>query len=219
MQLNVAHISDTHQNPGLFMGLAFLVADVIILTGDVLDNVGRIDGTIQWGREARKQDHWARKMAKRWAQVIGDRPVVLVCGNHDFISPAKWLRHYGVEVHEITDSTPCVEVKGVKFAGFRQVEWIAGEWAGEVHDLAPHVERALATNPDVLVTHCPPAGILDGPNGYGCRALTSALCYSEHHIKAHFYGHCHEAGGASTTEMGIYFANWAEHCLAHTIEI
>lgn len=220
MLLTIAHVSDTHQNPGILAGLAFVSADVIVLTGDLLDNVGRgVSGRIEPGREIRKQEWWSRKAAKRWAPYLGSRPVVLVCGNHDFVSPAKWLRHYGVEVHEITTSTPCVEVQGVRFAGFRQVEWIDGEWMGEEHDLAPHVERALACNPDVLVTHAPPAGILDGRDGYGVRALTSALAYTEHQIKAHCFGHAHEDGGQVVEEMGITFSNAAGRINTVTVEV
>lgn len=220
MQIRIAHVSDTHQHSHIMNALSTMVADIIVLTGDLLDNVGRGEsGRIERHLEVRKQEWWSRKAAKRWATVIGDRPVVLVCGNHDFVSPAKWLRHYGVEVHEITTETPCVEVKGVRFAGFRQVEWIDGEWAGEEHDLSPFVERALACNPDVLVTHCPPAGILDGHDGYGCRALTSALCYRPNRVVAHFFGHAHENGGQVVEEMGIRFINGAEHCEVHTIEI
>lgn len=220
MKINIAHISDTHQNPRIMESLAFMSADVIVLTGDILDNVGRgVSGRIEPRREARKQEWWSRKAAKRWAPFIGDRPVVLVCGNHDFLSPAGWLRHYGVDVHEITAAQPMIEIMGLRFAGFREVPWLAGEWAGEVADMAPAVERALACNPDILVTHAPPAGILDDEEGYGVRALTSALSYTEHHVKAHFFGHCHNNGGQAVTEMGIYFANGAGCCRLHTIEV
>jgi len=218
--LTIAHVSDTHQTSSIFTSVGQVESDIVIVTGDVLDNVGRVDGLgIEPRRERRKQRSWTRKYAKKWAEAIGSRPVILVCGNHDFISPMGWLTHYGAEVHEITSSNPCVEVMGIRFAGFREINWIAGEWPGEAHDLTPCVERALACDPDILVTHSPPAGILDSRYGYGVKPLTTALAYRAHRIKAHFFGHVHEDGGKVVEVMGIYFANGAERCMVHTIEV
>ena len=214
----VAHVSDTHNAPALFTGTDTSSADLFLITGDVMGNSASCyDRDIQTLREIRYQQSWWRKYAKKWAEIIGTRPVVLVRGNHDFISPAGWLRHYGVEVHEITDTQPMVEVLGRRFAGFRQVEWIAGEWAGESHDLRPFVEKALDCDPEILVTHAPPAGILDEVAGYGVKSLSAALTYRTHRITRHFFGHCHIDGGKVREEMGIVFVNGAEHCLLHEV--
>lgn len=216
--IRICHVSDTHNTPSLFSFADVSAADMFVFTGDILASRGRVDGQgIVPRLEIHHQQHWWHKKAKQWAEKIGSRPVVTVRGNHDFISATTWLRHYGCEVHEVTEACPMVEVWGHRFAGFRQVEWIAGEWAGEVHDLAPFVERALDCDPDILITHCPPAGILDGPHGYGSRTLTSALTYRPHRITHHFFGHAHENGGETRQEMGVTFVNGAEHCRIHTI--
>ena len=57
-----------------------------------------------------------------------------------------------------------IEVCGLKWAGFRHIPAIAGEWAGEVdgYELVELTQKltAMDPQPDVLLTHCPPAGIL-----------------------------------------------------------
>jgi len=215
--VRIAHISDTHGAPSILRSVGQVESDIVLITGDVLSNRGRLGHGIDPRREARYQDGWSRRYAKKWAPAIGDRPVVLIRGNHDFISPAGWLRRYGATVHEITDKNPCVGVCGKKFAGFRQTPWIAGEWCGEEHDLAPHVERALSYDPEILVTHGPPAGILDSEEGYGNRALTSALTYRPHRVTHHFFGHSHPNGGQVVGEMGITFINGAGCCTVHEV--
>jgi Icc-related predicted phosphoesterase len=219
--IRVAHCSDTHEHPSIIRQVADHDVDLIILTGDIIKNKGRIDNRgIYAPRERGYQRAWCRKHAKKWAKDFGDTPVVYVDGNHDFIDVGKWLSHYGcVNLHHITAETPCVEVCGLRFAGFRDIPWIEGEWEGEAHDLRIPVERAFACDPDVLVTHGPPAGILDGPYGYGITQLASALAWQPHRITHHFFGHVHETGGQVVEEMGIKFINGAGYCRVHNIEV
>ena len=135
-----------------------------------------------------------------------------VRGNHDFIGYTKWLSHYGATVYEITDDNPCVELLGQRFAGFRQVPYIAGEWAGETHDLSSFVEKAFSCDPTILVTHAPPAGILDADHaevgGYGIGSLATNLFYGQHRVTHHFFGHAHKGCGIRD-EGGITFINGA----------
>lgn len=223
----IAHASDTHDHPALIRGVADVECDVILLTGDILSNRGRINGEqrIVPHLEYRYQASWARRAAKKWAPAFRGRDVVYVDGNHDFYDGlGKWLIHYGhpaERLHHISDETPSVVVQGVKFAGFRQVTFMIGEWVGEEHDLAPHVERALAEDPDILVTHTPPAGILDGsPDcSSGSAALMSALAYRPHGISHHFFGHAHWHGGDTDEQLGIKFYNGACHLKVHEIEL
>ena len=218
MSIRIAHCSDTHDRPSIVRAVAGVQPDIILLTGDCINNRGRINGEgIIPSREVRYQESWARKQAKKWAADFAGRPVITIRGNHCFISQARWLRHYGCTVYEITDDNPLVELFGIRFAGFRQVGWIAGEWPGEEHDLQPFVDKAFDCNPDVLITHAPPAGILAGPGNYGVSSLTTALTWRDHNITDHFFGHAHEDGGESMTEMGINFYNGAGHMKVHTI--
>lgn len=228
--MKIAHASDTHDRPSIVKAVADLDADIILLTGDILGNKGRMQiGGGGWDTmgpsfrisapaERKYQDRWFRKVAKTWAPAFKGRPVIYVPGNHDFIGIEKWLTHYGfTNLHVITDATPCVEIMGRRFAGFRQINYMMGEWMGEERDLRPHVERALACDPDILVTHAPPAGLLDGEGGYGIVPLTPALMYGTHRITHHFFGHEHSCGGEVVVEGGITFVNGAGTLRVHEV--
>jgi Icc-related predicted phosphoesterase len=152
----LAHVSDTHNNPGLVRQACQSSADVVLVTGDCMNNLGRVSRTeyqILPHAEVKYQQSWYRKQAKKWAADLAGRPIIAVRGNHDFIDYAPWLRHYGAEVHEITDDCPAVEVLGKRWAGFRQINYLAGEWSGEEHSLGEFVQLAFDCKPDILVTH------------------------------------------------------------------
>lgn len=218
--IRIAHCSDTHDCPSTIRQVADLDVDLLLITGDCMNNLGRVQrtgGIIRPSFEVKYQESWYRKQAKKWAADLKGRPVIAIRGNHDFIGYTRWLRHYGVTVFEITDENPMVEVLGKRWAGFRQIPEIIGEWAGEEKDLQPFVDKAFTCDPDILVTHAPPANILDGPHGYGIGPLTTALTYRPHNITHHFFGHAHEDGGKMVEEMGIIFANGAGRCIVHEI--
>lgn len=224
--MRIAHASDTHSNPKIIAAVADAECDLIVLTGDILNNAGRINGNgIEARREIRYQMRWARHAAKLWAPAFRGREVLIVGGNHDFISIGAWLRHYkhpAEKFHEITAANPCVNINGIRFAGFREVPYMNGEWMGEEHDMATPVQRAMECDPDVLVTHAPPAGILDEcfeGVGYGVVPLTTWLTYRPHGVKAHFFGHAHKSGGQSIEQMGIRFFNGACHLAVHEVEV
>lgn len=212
--ITLAHASDTHNLPSTVREIATSTAEVLLLTGDIMANSHRLF-TPGWTtrHEERWQSNWFRKQAKKWAQDIGQRPVVLVHGNHDYHDATSWLRHYGVDVHDVGDGS--VDLLGLRFAGFRQIPHMGGRWAGEEHDLRPFVTQAFAANPDVLVTHAPASGILS--DRWGSSDLRTALDYQEHKIRYHFFGHIHECGGENIMHNGVYHANGACCFREHTI--
>ena len=221
---SVAHVSDSHNNPSLVRQACQSNADVVLITGDCMNNLGRVNRTeyqISPHAEIKFQQSWYRKQAKKWAKDLGDRPIIAIRGNHDFIDYSPWLLHYGANVHEITDDNPVVEVFGKRWAGFRQVNYHIGEWSGEEHSLKSHIQRAFKCKPDILVTHIPPSGILDqnsyGDKNYGSSELTGALSYYEHNITHHFFGHAHAGGGKVLDTLNIRFINGAKHCLVHEV--
>ncbi len=214
MNIKICHISDTHDCPNIALGAAREPVDVIVLSGDLMANRGRIGGLgILPDLERIYQTNWVQGSNRiaSWAKAFGETPVVIVDGNHDFISMANPLRDAGCNVYHITAENPCITVAGVRFAGFREIPWIAGEWMGETHNQREAIDRAFDCDPQILVTHGPPAGILDGPNGYGSAPLTTALAYRGDRIKAHLFGHAHEGCGMAQT-MGISFSNAAGVC-------
>ena len=225
LMIRICHVSDTHNQPSVVRGVAESDADMLLITGDCISNkLNRLLGEMAIPQqEIRYQDRWLRKQAKKWAQDLRGRPVVAVGGNHDFIPYTPWLRHYGAQVYEITESNPCVELFGLRFAGFREVPFVTGEWMGEVAEFTVPMQRAMACRPDILVTHGPPKGILDRDDeegegwSYGIDQLHEVLFGSSHRITHHFFGHAHADGGRQVDLGGIRFINGACHCITHTV--
>ena len=203
----IAHASDLHGDLGPLMALG-VRPDVWVLSGDICPNESRGFADI----EVPYQTEWAHDFRAELAEIFEGRPVVSIPGNHDYIDMDAVLRDLGIIAHTVSETNP-VEVAGLRFAGFRHVPWLAGEWNGEVHGFEAVVNRIVEHDPDILVTHSPAAGILDdGGHSVGIRELTTALAYRMRRVRAHLFGHNHERGGQQVNEMGIQFSNAAETC-------
>ncbi len=94
---------------------------------------------------------------------------------------------------------------------------MAGEWPGETRDFDDLVDATWAAQPDVLVTHAPAAGILDGDGRYGVRPLADALRSRPHAIRLHLFGHEHEDGGRMLQRAGVVHANGAQNVRIHEL--
>lgn len=223
--MKILHSSDLHgKYKWLLRDQADADFDVWVDTGDFFDNVGRVARTnhaIHRETEKAAQDRWWgwKHLGTRFKEWLNGRPAIICSGNHDFIDLAYLLRRAGANVHVTRPEG--VDVAGLTWAGFREINWISGEWAGELHDFSDLVDSTWATNPDVLVTHAPPAGILvaSGDDDYGIPRLASALFFEEHKIKHHFFGHVHDTGGQQEEKGGIKFYNGATNVLIHEIEV
>lgn len=200
--MKIAHASDIH---GAWRKVLDFdgVPDVWLFTGDMFPNYGR---PIIPAQEIEYQMAWWAKFKDVIVAHLKGKPVITVGGNHDFVNLGNLLRAEGVECYDVTPEG--VDVLGFKWAGFGEIPYIAGEWVGETHDFSDLVSRTFETNPDFLVTHAPPAGIMD-ENGYGVVPLYTGLNYRPHQIKAHFFGHCHDEGGGHEREIDIDFYNGA----------
>lgn len=221
----ILHTSDLH---GSYKALLACTADFDLWldTGDFFDNVGRVtktQGLIDPRYEAVSQIKWLgyKNLAARITAWLNGRPAVIMPGNHDFVSLATALKKAGANVHVVTPQG--VTVMGIKFAGFREVPYIDNEWVGETQDFNALIDQTFASNPDILVTHAPAAGILDeteyvGYTGHGIKSLTPALTYAAPaNLKHHFFGHCHKSGGQTIEEMGIQFHNGAGNLIVHEV--
>lgn len=217
--MRIFHSSDLHGDVSRLRRAADF--DVWLDTGDFFPNLTRgVRPT-----ETRYQPAWWQlKAEKRVLQFLQDRPVITVPGNHDFVSLADLLKAAGhTQVYEVTAGVR-VELGGERFAGYREIPWIAGEWVGEEHELRRPVGLALDQDPTILVTHAPPHGILDGTDAahIGVSELTSWLFYKTHHVRHHFFGHKHlEASSLRDvvyeTENGpVHFHNGA--CAARVVD-
>lgn len=216
--MKIIHASDTHDNLELIAQIGKLEGDLILLTGDLLDNRGRINHQgIIFKKEVHYQKDWLFKHKQIFLDAFQDREVAVTHGNHDFINIVKFFRDLGYpKIHSLENNV--FEFQGLRFGGFRNIPYIEGEWAGETLPcfFKGIVDSVLDLDLDVLVTHAPCAGVLDGA-GYGIPALTSALQFRQHRIKHHFFGHTHEHGGVDVEVMGIHFYNGACDVKVHQI--
>jgi len=206
--MKIAHFSDIHGNIDKLLSMNLGETKVVVNTGDLMPNCSR--GNVEY--ELTFQRQWVHDNLDRFAKWIGGRYLISIMGNHDFYPNfAADLSRKGIQAYAlVAGSSVKFTDLGLKFAGFGEIPYIQGEWNGEAREpeLRTLVEHTLIANPDILVTHSPPAGILDDGN-YGNKPLLAALTYQEHKIKTHLFGHCHGDGGKTMEEMGIKFYNGA----------
>jgi len=216
----ICHISDLH---GQFTDLP--KADIYVASGDLLDNHPIIvrpknfydsRRIIDHAREAEQQALWFYNnfghKGHSLREFLGspDAPVVCVRGNHDFIDLGPL---FGGEVFELDhDPSRTVEYCGLKFGGFRGVNYIYGEWADELsfQELDDRVAR-LPRDLDVVVTHTPPYGVLDGERHLGLSSLTTHLNTILYDLntedklpKLFCFGHIHESKGLVEKEAWFF---------------
>ena len=216
--MRVLHTSDIHGKYKRILGCD-QDFDVWLDTGDFLETYGRRRSTgnmIDPHSEIVYQSKWVSwtDLANRFTQWLGGRPAIICGGNHDFLDWGDKLKIAGANVYKVNPAG--FELLGTKWSGFREIPVIEREWMGEVDDFSSLVDETFESSPDSLVTHAPPNSILD-KQGYGISYLTSKLMYSEHKIRAHFFGHNHLMGGKSTTIVDTTFYNGACNVMVHDI--
>jgi Icc-related predicted phosphoesterase len=178
----ITTLSDTHL---LHSEIEIVPCDILIHAGDVCF-MGRGE------RELRAFNDW-----------LGEQPAlhrILVPGNHDTpicADPDRWRRRLSNATLLINQE---VVVEGLRI------------WGSPVTSLADvpfgrpdQAERAqlystIPAETDVLVTHGPPAGVLDG--GQGCAALRQAVVRVKPRL--HVFGHIHAAYGTRPTTHTLF---------------
>lgn len=179
--MKIAAISDTH---GYDFDLP--TAEMLIHAGD-MTKTGEWDQAIAWGE---------------YVKTAAYDQVILVPGNHDMcfekaLEPAVYNFPYNFQV--LVDQA--CEFRGYVFYGS---PWTPPfmNWAFmRTEDELRCIYRNMPAEIDVLVTHGPPAGVLD--NHCGSFALREAIEARKVHY--HVFGHIHECGGLEqqiTGKMG-----------------
>lgn len=242
--MKILHTSDLHadlmeklHNKTHLIG-AF---DVWVDTGDFFPNFPLIkkknghssEEIIDKRTEKKRQAEWLKekKILEHMTKWLNGRPFVSVQGNHDFISLVDALHKFGYEnAYEI--SPEGFELEGFKWAGFPNIPYIGGEWNHETLpcEFDELMERIHKSQPELLIIHCPPKGILDlvkryAKTGqvrranYGIGHFTNYFSYKPHRISHVLCGHIHEQGGMKKNheDLGVCFINGARHCVLHTI--
>lgn len=203
-RMKIVHMSDWHS------GLkAVPEADLYICTGDMLPNYPTLEGRIVPEWEQHLQEEWIEKILQRGSARMflrnKDAPVVVVRGNHDFTDLGPL---FGGEVYEIGVEPTVYDVLGLKIGGIRGIPFIEGVWSDEIDNETLKQRMDHMPYVDILCTHAPPAGVLDG--GLGSPAFAQYLnkqYYMDREVKLHCFGHIHECYGKY--DAGTVFSNAA----------
>jgi len=174
-------ISDTHS---MHRQVPVPDGDVLIHAGDCL-GVGTLE-------ELKDLDNWFSEQPHRHK--------ILIAGNHDWClqdepADAEALIRNAVYLRDRS-----IDIEGLKFWGSPWTP-IFFDWAFNLERGAAIAERwaQIPSDTDVLITHGPPAGILDQVNeslAVGCGDLTLEL--ERLTLKLHIFGHIHESYGQQT---------------------
>ena len=189
--MKVVCISDTHN-----INESLRVPD-----GDLLIHAG--DATAEG-------EAWEVARFAEWFRSLPHRHKIFVAGNHDWLferdNAAARAMFEGV--HYLEDDS--VMVEGLKIYGSPWTpQYKHYVWA-YILDRGPQMARKWEMIPedvDILVTHCPPEGILDASGSgesAGCAELLSRVL--EVKPKLHVFGHMHPSHGVLERD-GITFVN------------
>lgn len=216
MTITIIHVSDNHS--------AFLplpeIGDLIVHSGDMLPNASRGNKNIEY----QFQTNWVIQNIENFKKWLGDRPLLFVSGNHDFIDPCKILRDNSIDATNISNMH--YSFKDINFYGFPYIPYIAGEWAYEctVPEMQQEIRKlkdAFEKRIDILVCHAPLHGILDDSYGIkiGNAQMNDLLSYGlETKQLPRWLLHGHAHGGHGWSEiMGIQISNAAT--TVHTIHV
>lgn len=169
--------------------------------GDILVHAGDIT---RRGELAEVEDF------DRWLGTLPHRHKVVICGNHDFCFQEQPAAARARVTNAVYLQDEAVELDGVKIYGSPWQPWYGG-WAFNLHP-GPELAAVWAKIPDdtdLLITHGPPAGVLDRTKRgdlAGCRDLLARVRAVRPRL--HVFGHIHEAAGRADVD-GTTFVNAA----------
>jgi predicted phosphohydrolase len=191
--MRIVCLSDTH---GLHEHLRVPEGDLLLHAGD-FSKAGRAD-------EIERFD--------RWLGTLPHEHKVVVAGNHDFLFERDPARARALLRSASYLEDGLLEIGGLRIWGSPWQPWFF-DWAFNL-PRGPELAAKWALVPDrvqVLVTHGPPAGILDrtaSEESVGCHDLAHAL--ERIAPRLHVFGHIHESYGRLERD-GTTFVN-ASNC-------
>jgi Icc-related predicted phosphoesterase len=192
--MKILCLSDIHDQFGDYKPSELPDADIVLLAGDITD-LG-VRGEM---RSSRKCATGIGSMgeAAAWLRQMGERypGVFWIPGNHDIGVNSRTFedipnilcvldKTVRVGPFSLTgvSLTPCFAQPSLKLA-----------WDYMTDD--PGIDRAAFDLPpvDIILSHGPPKGVLDGPSGWGSPGLLRYV--REHQPRLVVCGHIHEDGG------------------------
>lgn len=170
--MTILHISDTH---GVHRSLKNLPdADVIVHSGDISMN----------GSDVEVMDFL------NWFCDLEYAHKIFIAGNHDTCLFGANIDGLDDNCHYLCNSS--VNIQGKTFYGIPM--FMSDCASGKQNQFYEQITEEV----DVLITHCPPYGILDrdGSINYGSEELLSRVAVTQ--PKLHLFGHIHAANGIQT---------------------
>lgn len=185
--LTLVCISDTH---GRHRELAVPPGDVLLFAGD-LSNHGQPNDVYEFDD---------------WLSTLPHPHKLLICGNHDF-----HFERDSADARRRIRHASYLQDNGAEVAGLKV--W-GSPWQPRFFDWAFNLDRGpelaakwalIPDDTDVLITHGPPAGILDHTrrgDPAGCADLLERVSVVK--PKLHLFGHIHEAAGVMQTPDTLF---------------
>jgi len=172
--MRIVCISDTHERH----------RELIVPPGDMLIHAG--DLTSFSKRPSMIIDF------NRWLGELPHRYKIVTFGNHEFAFEADprlrdQLSNATVLINE------AAEVGGIKVWASPMTPLYGGAFGRASAGDRERIYARIPSSTQILVTHAPPASILDGNQHTGCAELLAAI--RRIHPKLHVFGHVHSAYG------------------------
>ena len=173
--------------------------DVAVPPGDVLVHAGDI---------TRKGELKTLVDFDDWLGTLPHRHKVVICGNHDFCFQEQPATARSSSATPFTCRTKASRSTACASTGARGSRGsAAGRSTCSAAPSSPPCGRTIPDGTDILVTHGPPAGILDRTyrgEAVGCQDLLDRVRAVRPRL--HVFGHIHEAAGVVGSE-GTTFVN------------
>lgn len=193
--MKITFISDTHGMHNSLSRKLLPGGDVLIHSGD-MSNVGTLDGI--------------RRFCEWFNLIEGYNFKIFIAGNHDFgfevdpITATRIVREYPNIIYLEDSQFDIYDIETDKTTSIFGTPWVPsfGNWAFNVMSNTDRMEEKrnlIPENIDILITHCPPIGILDtaGPPYnrplLGCEMLYNRVM--EVTPKINVFGHIHGSYG------------------------
>lgn len=214
--MKILHLSDSHGQVPTRIKNDFDQLDkidLIIHSGDYFDNGMFVPPHSKmfhyW--EEKFQTDVISKQGQALIEWTKDVPFLYCAGNHDFHSDFIFQMNSLSEKKNFYNLTGNdMEVSGLKISGFPYINYINGYWNYEIRSqemlkdiFLMRIGKWIKNNsfPDILVTHAPPFGILDGLQTDGHYGLQVLRDYLDGKLgdfplpKMILCGHVHESNG------------------------
>ena len=180
--MTILHISDTHGKHDQLKELP--LADILVHSGDFTE-----DGTEQ-----------EVICFLEWFISLPHPQKIIVAGNHDTCLRGESIEGLPNNCHYLDCSS--VKINGITFYG---VPLFMEDVKEGIMDMK---YSQIPTGTDVLITHQPPIGIMDGDESLGFGNTTLLARVLELRPRIHLYGHAHGEAGMQAG-LSTAFSNGA----------